>query len=466
MIRHSAALVGLLAVIACGEARPVPASKGGNCPTWKAEIQTALAPCVTCHEDLATYEGAIAWRDELADKINPTSADTTHRSFGQAKFDLLSSWTDECEVAYVKSSIHELGLMDPSSDGFHGADVKRLGWSLDVCAGCHGQDFKGGVTGVSCTSCHKEEGGPTACTTCHGTPPAQGAHLAHVTSPRYDKPTACTQCHVVPNVYTATGHVTLPDGKPDTGDQAELVFGDDAKRNGATPAFDTSQKSCSGVYCHGATLAGSGATHPQPKWTGGADEAACGGCHGAPPPAASGHPNDSECSRCHTGTFVAGHINGTVNLGIAELECQGCHGLDARSPNPLSAAHRSHVEGTHQLAAPLDCTTCHTVPATVGAAGHLDAAPAEVVGIAGGSYSADTKTCNNVGCHGGNGVTWTAGSAAIACGSCHGIPPQSGVHRVDMTLRDCVQCHEPTVDGFGNIKVQNGQSTHMNGRLN
>lgn len=466
MIRHSAALVGLLAVVACGEARPVTATKAGNCPTWKEDIQAKLQPCVTCHEELATYEGAISLRDKLAAKINPATADETHRAFGQQTYEQLATWTDECEVAYVKSSIHELGVMDPSSEGFHGADVQRLGWSMELCQGCHGDDFMGGKAGVSCTSCHKEAGGPTACTTCHGTPPVQGAHLAHVTGPRYEKQVACTQCHVVPQVYTDAGHVTLPSGQPDLDPAAEVTFGDDAKRAGATPAFDTTNKSCSGVYCHGATLAGSGATHPQPRWTGGPDEAACGACHGAPPPVASGHPDDTSCARCHTDTRVAAHINGSVDLGVADLGCQGCHGLDPRSPNPLSAAHRSHVEGSHLLAAPVDCAACHTVPATLAAAGHLDAAPAEVVGIAGGSYSADTKTCTGVGCHGGNAVTWTQGSSAIVCGSCHGVPPATGLHRPDMTLHDCVECHSPSIDELGVIKVVNGQSNHMNGRLN
>ena len=464
---HRALLVCLVAA-ACGDARKVEEASPRDCPTWRGDVQTLLQPCVACHEDLAEYSGALALRADLAAKIDPATADTTHRPF-TGSFAALQKWTGVCELAFTTSSIHGFGLMDPTSESFHGADVVRLGNNLEVCANCHGADFKGGTTGVSCTTCHTEPGGPTACTTCHGTPPESGAHLAHAMSPRFDRPVECTECHVVPDVYTASGHVTLASGQPDLS-PAEITFGALAMRGEAPgrrgpPAI--ANQTCSNVYCHGDTLGNSGASHPQPAWTGGASQADCGACHGAPP-TANDHPNDTECARCHVdhrNPMTLAHIDGTVQLGIPDAGCLGCHG-GPTGTNPLSGAHRAHVEGTHRLGNPIDCSVCHTVPAELDSPGHIDSAgPAELIGEAGEHFVAADKSCSGVSCHGQATVTWNA-RFVTGCGTCHGIPPVSGLHTADMQLSDCATCHPSTVDGFGNIKFVDGVTTHINGRLN
>jgi predicted CxxxxCH...CXXCH cytochrome family protein len=268
-------------------------------------------------------------------------------------------------------------------------------------------------------------------------------------------------------VYTAAGHLTLASGKPDPNlDQADVTFGTLAAT--ATPArrgppsHDFAAGTCSNVYCHGDAFANSGATHPQPTWTGGATQGECGSCHGAPPTGSS-HPADPDCARCHTDKTIAAHINGKIDLGIEAAGCSGCHG-GPDSPNPLSGAHLGHTEALHALTGKISCESCHVVPATLTAAGHLDAAPAEVTLKAGGTFNGGDKSCAAVGCHGGTQVAWNAGPSAAACGSCHGIPPNNGAHFSTLTLTDCVRCHAQTVDGFGNIKIVDGMSTHINGR--
>ncbi|HLA38429.1 MAG TPA: hypothetical protein VJ417_00455, partial [Candidatus Glassbacteria bacterium] len=49
------------------------------------------------------------------------------------------------------------GWLLSTSPNFHGLAASTRG--LPACAACHGQDFDGGVAGVSCSECHDDESG-------------------------------------------------------------------------------------------------------------------------------------------------------------------------------------------------------------------------------------------------------------------------------------------------------------------
>ncbi len=108
-----------------------------------------------------------------------------------------------------------------SSEKFHGNYIRKNGWTLKACQGCHGEDYNGGETSVACTSCHTDEGGPEACNVCHGNsdhsyPPEDlnkntettalgvGAHEEHMNL--YE----CSICHIVPESFDAPGHIDAP----------------------------------------------------------------------------------------------------------------------------------------------------------------------------------------------------------------------------------------------------------------
>jgi len=330
--------------------------------------------------------------------------------------------------------VHPAGMLDPTSDDFHGKELARRAWDFALCAGCHGEDFAGGSSGVSCKDCHED--GPTACDTCHGDPPATAAHPVHLA--RW----ACTTCHDVPATWDAPGHI-LRDGHADPWPPEVRFVGFAA---GGTFASGT----C-GVYCHG---------QAQPRWTGGPAEAACGTCHRSPP---DSHAWTTSCETCHaTG---AAHVDGQLEVGQACDDCHGSGPLGAPAPDLEGnvfttargvGAHRSHLEATHAIAAPVPCATCHAVPTSVAAAGHIDTpAPAEVAAAAG--WSPDAGTCSNR-CHGTSTPVWT-GQGQVWCGSCHGIPPATAAHAPDLTIRDCVTCHSASVDEFGNVKP----AAHLDG---
>ncbi len=389
-------------------------------------------------------------------------------------------------VDCATSGVHPIGWIDR-----HGEDLASRGWDFALCQTCHGESFAGTAGAPTCLDCHRK--GPTACDTCHRTPPETGAHAAHVV-----QGIACAECHIVPATWDAPGHI-LDESRQPTGSPADVTFGALANRD-VTPArrvaaasWDRTTGTCANVYCHGGILGDSAAAHAQPSWTGGRDQVQCGGCHGAPP---AGHAQN-ECRTCHVnaGHDTARHIDGVIDVGSVS-GCTGCHG-GAASPAPPRGLHgetatSSLAVGAHtahlvagQLRGPIACSECHGVPSTVDDAGHIDTAlPADLVfgalAKADGAVPAwdrATATCSGVYCHGGGTVLsaepsanknatplWTATTAStIYCGACHGLPPLDSFHTPMQTLTDCATCHPGSVGPFGNILVGNG--LHLNGTV-
>ncbi|MBX7192601.1 MAG: CxxxxCH/CxxCH domain-containing protein, partial [Sandaracinaceae bacterium] len=376
--------------------------------------------------------------------------------------------------------------------------------SQSLCGTCHGLPPGGShPPSMDCSTCHptvdaarnivdparhidgQVDLSVLSCTTCHGTdgagpaPPRDtsgasdttvrgvGAHASHVRPSTWHRDVACSDCHTVPTAVSDVGHNDTP--RP-----AELTWGAIATASGATPVFDGT--SCSGAYCHGATLL-PGGTNNTPRWTTvDGTQAACGTCHGLPP--GGGHPASGACSTCHPTVDAARniidparHIDGTVDT--IGLSCTTCHGDAALGPAPPRdttggtattargvGAHQSHLR-TSTWHRDIACTECHVLPATVGDVGHNDTAlPAELtfgpLALADGATPGfDGTRCNGAYCHGTTLLpggtlttpTWTTvDGTQAACGTCHGLPP-GGAHPSSSA---CSTCH-PTVDAARNI---------------
>ena len=336
----------------------------------------------------------------------------------------------------------------------------------------------------------------TSCGSCHGgalnsAPPVDtqggnatslvtvGAHQAHLGTSTWHREIQCSDCHVVPSAVDDVGHL---------GDApAELTWSALARSDGATPAFDRAQATCSSTYCHGPTLI-PGGTNTQPTWTTvDGTQAACGTCHGLPP--AAPHPNATNCEQCHgmvvdaSGNFVdpALHIDGVVN--VIDTSCGSCHGNELNAAPPVDTqgdsattsvtvgAHQAHL-GTSNWHREVLCDDCHDVPSAVNDPGHLDAAPADLtwsaLAQADGavpSFDRTQATCSDTYCHGptlipgGTNTTpvWTTVNANQAtCGTCHGLPPEAP----HPSGTNCEPCHGMVVDGAGNFV---DPSLHING---
>jgi predicted CxxxxCH...CXXCH cytochrome family protein len=330
---------------------------------------------------------------------------------------------------------------------------------IDVEGGHH-IDGTLDVAKLECNLCHgsaANAGPPRSVTGGTATTDlAVGAHQSHLVDGPMRKAVACEECHLVPPTPDAPGHIDGPN--------ATVTFGSLASSKGAAPAWDRTQATCSGVYCHGDRTGGG--TLKAPRWTQvDGTQAACGTCHGAPPPPP--HPPRTQCFACHPGTAlpsgeidVAGgkHIDGAVQV---EVNCSSCHG-DAASPAPpldvagdtsSSArgvgAHRPHLGGS-TWHAEVKCEGCHLVPQRWDDPGHIDPSPAELAfsGVARASGAAPTwdgVSCASVYCHGStlaSGTShqpvWTGGTAQAACGTCHGVPPPAPHPAV---AADCGRCH-------------------------
>lgn len=280
---------------------------------------------------------------------------------------------------------------------------------------------------VACTSCHGDPSRPGS-PLLQAAPPASphggdgGAHLAHL-----QRGVACGACHVVP---TSPGH---------SNGVVEVAFSGVALAQGAAPTFSGGQVgTCSGVYCHGATL-NAGGKLPQPSWSGG--PLACDACHGAPPP--NHDPSSTSCSVCHPGTVkpdgtidVAGglHANGTVEAsgghpaGWADptqhgyaaktglATCKACHGQDLDGVGGTGPS----CAGCHAAAGyaswQSNCTFCHgTQVTTYTAASLVQAAPPK------GTRGETLASSRAVGAHQRHLSGGTVGPA-VACSECHVVP--------------------------------------------
>lgn len=251
-----------------------------------------------------------------------------------------------------QATLHGRGWTDTASANFHGNAIRTANWDMSVCKTCHGSRYEGGLTGVSCLTCHTNPTGPEYCTTCHGssdnlapprdlngntdrTAPGVGAHQQHyVGSTRISSlQMPCSGCHIVPPTLYSPGHVDTPEPAEVTMTSGLSVTPSEGLI--PSPTYNTVTMRCDNSFCHGnwqlkkssspngfiytdSVIVGA---NYSPLWTGTSAEAACGTCHTNPP--AGHYPYElRECYNCHTGIMNAAgqivdkskHINGKVNV--------------------------------------------------------------------------------------------------------------------------------------------------------
>jgi predicted CxxxxCH...CXXCH cytochrome family protein len=479
----------LRAGLACSDCHPVPTSTshtdgkvdlsfaglaraGGAAPSW--DRGSATCSGVYCHGATLNAGGAVT---------SPV-------------------WTRVDGSQITCGSCH--GAPPPVSTG-HPA----VAADLTVCSGCHTETVKADgtidlasgkhmngtldVAGMGCTSCHGNQttGSPAPPRATHGETATTflgvGAHQSHVQNTAVRAAMGCDECHVLP---ASTAH---------SNGRVDLSFGATATAGGARPAWDRATATCSGVYCHGATL-GAGGASTSPVWTRvDGTQAACTSCHGLPPPVSSGHPPVSggapACSRCHPATVKADgtidlaggrHVNGTID--VIALSCTSCHGDPSRTANAPAppggtngeaettaravGAHQRHLSGG-ALRQAMACGECHAVPTSPGHAnGIVEVTFGALAGAGGAAARWDGATCATY-CHGatlaGGSLTapsWTrVDGTQAACGTCHGLPPpaSAGHPPVAGGVTACAGCHPGTVDASGAIVTNGG--LHVNGQV-
>lgn len=254
----------------------------------------------------------------------------------------VSCFNSGCHLYYP----HPAGFAELSSSDFHGEYLKsKLNWDMVPCQACHGSNYAGGSSGVSCKACHIGPAGPEECNTCHGNeinnaPPQDlsnnvssdsvgvGAHQKHVANTLVTNVYDCNVCHMAVLSFNAVMHI---DDTPFSEVLFDTLGTDDGRLNAQ---WSHNSASCNEVYCHGGFLfKKSESSNPFAYtdsvivgnqapivWTQ-KNEDTCNFCHGLPP---TGHiaATPDACANCHTSVVNSDgeiidknkHINGKINV--------------------------------------------------------------------------------------------------------------------------------------------------------
>jgi len=335
---------------------------------------------------------------------------------------LLQSCSELKESLPVPSTeggvVHEEGWSDVSSPTFHGRYLKAAQppWSDQECARCHAQSYVGGLSQVSCFTCHPAYP--------HAAQFPQGRHTVYLRGNMFPLD-ECAVCHGV-------------------------------DYNGG----QILEKGCMEAGCH---VDGSG-VQKSPE--------ACNTCHGVFRAAAddflSSSPPKSVAGE--TDSTVAGvgahqvHL-ATGNLGLT-VKCQECHTVPStwNAPGHIDPPP-ADVEFNDALANLTTANGSYT-PVNV----HYDNATSRCSNTyCHGNWVADAASApanrrwvyvDSVIVGSNASPDWKAGSAGAPCGSCHALPPQGHVY---ITGCNGSNCHGDVVNGQGRII---DPTKHVNGMIN
>jgi len=176
--------------------------------------------CFKCHD---TYPHPSGWGDEENSQFHGEYLEKADWSLAKCQ----SCHGTDFQGGRIEASCftchgdypHPDGWLDVTSVGFHGQNIRQAHWSMSSCKQCHGEDYKGGTSSISCYQCHQSQAGPEACNVCHGSeanaaPPQDlsgntattfigvGAHQVH-----YLRFGTCEICHQIPTSFSDPNHI-------------------------------------------------------------------------------------------------------------------------------------------------------------------------------------------------------------------------------------------------------------------
>lgn len=307
-----------------------------------SEARGAARPlgCAECHSVPEKAEDP-AHADGLPAEVRLEGVATTGErapTWQRSTATCVESWCHGPGVEHRRQSPRWTDATPLGCTSCHGNPPAAPHPQMTDCSRCHGQvvgdDDHGmraplrhvdGVVDVeldqTCTSCH---GGanPAPPMDVSGSVstslPGVGAHQAHVLGTPRSRAVPCAECHQIPTEILTPGHVDTP--RP-----AELEFSGVASAFGAVPRY--SDGACTNTACHGAVFPDaddSGGSLTAPNWTTlDGSQAACGTCHGLPPPRPHPYYAD-DCGRCHENAAPDGksflhperHVDGIVTFTL------------------------------------------------------------------------------------------------------------------------------------------------------
>lgn len=370
---------------------------------------------------------------------------------------------------FLNPSWHINGIFEVPSGGhnfpyggsLHLSTAGTTPWAN--CTGCHANAAGGSYpvtagTAPNCTGCHlkglRAPVGTSSCWDCHGIsatdgkpngntfPNISGNHNIHMLLTG----TTCATCHTGGGAGTATHGSSNRIAA--TLASVRVAF----TGQGTAPVWTIASKTCAATNCHG---------QGTPAW-------------GA-----------------RTGALVNG-------FPYSSIQCEKCHGAKTSNPfysnaipkvtansNAKVGAHFMHLtSSTLKISSAVHCNDCHTIPASVTAATHMNGITNftwSTLATKGGTliptYTTTTGVCANVYCHGAsmpggdtsgtnrtpiwNSTTYlpaTIGAGGAACKVCHGFPPLPASGHPALTV--------PVPANFGNGTVAIGTSCSCHTNIN
>ena len=412
--------------------------------------------CLDCHTNTA---------DTL--HINGTTGDTTrlqagftcdscHGTSGTASSNGINTHhanaCTNCHDPHGSSNLYMVKTTSPGNfsgtvaftaltgtDSFDEADSAN---GDDLCATCHTTTLhnRADATGVAhhegenCLTCHLPHtnspsafavGGGDSCDSCHGYPPATGAHLLHAPDSAaldtagkvyrdatngYADVTACAYCHPNADKYTYN---------PSADQVAGYNHSNSTNRPTimTTIGYDQASATCS-LACHSGT---SGVTA---KWSD--TTIGCNACHyeAATPTSAANTADANPLSGTHGKHFDAGAV------------CTDCHGT-----LPTDLTHITNTSGATELAKVQGMAKALQDEATI-----------DTVALNATDPDPGNPTCANTACHNPSGGAYSAtwNTSLPSCDLCHSsTDPGTGSHTKHMTAATnfgintiaCTSCH-------------------------
>jgi DnaJ-class molecular chaperone len=370
---------------------------------------------------------------------------------------------------------HVAGWNVESNATFHGKFLKAQNWNMTGCTSCHGETYQGGTSGVSCYTCHAtfphvsdwddsttvdfhgsylklRNWNVTSCKNCHGNSFTGGTSEI-----------ACYTCH---------SQFPHPDGWEESSPTIDPNF-----HGLFLQTNNWNLTACQD--CHGTTYLGSNRVPISCSTS---------GCH---EDVAQTPKTPEACNTCH------GNFRASANDTISWAPPRTLSGDTLRTIAGVGA-HRQHLV-PDSLGNIVKCRECHSVPSTTFVSGHVDSPlPVEVLfndslaGLPSGdgtlvpnpSYNTSNNKCDNTFCHGNwrlkkdsaptnlkfaytdsvmvglnSSPLWTGTSSEVACGTCHGLPPQG---HLGASVVACVSCHGDVTDNTGKIV---NKAKHINGKI-
>jgi predicted CxxxxCH...CXXCH cytochrome family protein len=501
-----------------------------TCHSTQFNGGTSGVRCDTCHSSYPHKSGwdstAVAGYHGDYLRLNNWSTTGCTKCHGTA----LNGGTSGTSCYSCHSSYpHSVSWENASSSNHHGDYLKALQWQTTECAKCHGSDFNGGVSGKPCYRCHASYPHQAAWDSAS----SNSFHGSYLLQKNFQL-AECRQCHGINYTGGATQisclschplypHSTDWNNESSSASHGQFLKTQSWKNDLCTACHGTELSggvsktgcfTCHPQYPHSSTYA---TDHPSTLRTDANPLSNCRDCHGDNYTGSAVVNITCERSGCH----VDG--NGTPK---SPESCNTCHGtFSAIASDTLSwappvsingaADYTDLAVGAHQkhlgivplvYGQKLVCSECHTVPSTVSTAGHLGTPPAKVTlagvllkgpstnGLA-ATFDAGSKTCLNTYCHGNWKASssrpgaytwgfadsiivgsnyqprWNGGPKEAACGTCHGNAstgnPLPTGHIVNnpfdnqpIVRTSCVFCHPTVVDVSGNII---DKTKHMNG---